>query len=587
MSLSRRQLLDAALTVGSGALFAAGAGLPAPSRAAGTGGWPAASAWAELQAEVGARLIEVASPLAPCLEAPGGQACAARLAEMQNPFFLEAQPGGLQTNGWLDAWTGRVSPYAVAAESAADIAAAVTFARREGVKLVVKGTGHDYLGRSSAPDSLLVWTHRMRQVRYDPDFVIEGAPVGTPGLPALTAEAGARWIEAYLAAAAAGRYVQGGGCTTVGVAGGFIQGGGFGSFSKRYGSGAGSVLQFEVVTADGAIRTANALRNPDLFWALRGGGGGTFGIVSKVTLLTHPQPQSVGILSGTIRAPDAAAFRRLLDHLVAWYPAALNSPDWGEQIALSPDNSVEILLVFLDLEREAALAVWQPLLQGFSDEGIAAADLQTMAMPFAGLWDAAYWQRNRPDFISLDRRPEATPGHYWWATNQREVGQVINSYTSRWLPLSLFQGEAAPRLAETLFQASRHARVALHLNKGLSGASESVLARERETSINPLAREAAALAIVASTQQARYPGLPGHEPDRAAGLEKAQRIAAAIAILREATPGGGCYLNEADYFEPDWQHSFYGDNYADLLAIKRRYDPGNLFAVHHGVGSEA
>ena len=57
-------------------------------------------------------------------------------------------------------------------------------------------------------------------------------------------------------------------------------------------------------------------------------------------------------------------------------------------------------------------------------------------------------------------------------------------------------------------------------------------------------------------------------------------------ILRDATPGGGSYMNEADYFEPDWQRSFYGVNYDRLLDIKRAYDPTNLFRVHHGVGSE-
>ena len=57
-------------------------------------------------------------------------------------------------------------------------------------------------------------------------------------------------------------------------------------------------------------------------------------------------------------------------------------------------------------------------------------------------------------------------------------------------------------------------------------------------------------------------------------------------LLGQATPGGGTYMNEADYFEPDWQQSFYGVHYDRLLAIKRRYDPTNLFKVHHGVGSE-
>ena len=57
-------------------------------------------------------------------------------------------------------------------------------------------------------------------------------------------------------------------------------------------------------------------------------------------------------------------------------------------------------------------------------------------------------------------------------------------------------------------------------------------------------------------------------------------------IVRDATPGSGSYLNEANYFEPDWQTSFWGPNYPRLLDIKRKYDPDNMFRVHHGVGSE-
>lgn len=91
----------------------------------------------------------------------------------------------------------------------------------------------------------------------------------------------------------AGAYVQGGGCTTVGVAG-LVQSGGFGSFSKHYGTCAASLLEAEVVTADGKLRIANACTNPDLFWALKGGGGGTFGVVTKVTLRVHDLPEYAG-----------------------------------------------------------------------------------------------------------------------------------------------------------------------------------------------------------------------------------------------------------------------------------------------------
>jgi FAD/FMN-containing dehydrogenase len=82
---------------------------------------------------------------------------------------------------------------------------------------------------------------------------------------------------------AAGRYVQGGSCATVGVAG-LVQSGGYNWFSKAFGTAAANLLEAEIVTADGKVRIVNACNDPELFWALQGGGGGTFGVVTRVTL---------------------------------------------------------------------------------------------------------------------------------------------------------------------------------------------------------------------------------------------------------------------------------------------------------------
>lgn len=588
MPLSRRRFVNSALAASGASTLGLGLG---PGGVAGTGvpaaradAWPSAADWAGLREKVGGRLVAVASPLAPCEADPAGAACAARLEDMANPFYIQDQPGAQQTNGWLDAWTAEISPYAVAAQSPADVAAAIAFARAHGVKLVIKGAGHDYLGRNCAADSLLVWTGRMREVRFDPAFRISGGPASDTGVPAVIAQAGARWIEVYTAASRNGRYVQGGGCTTVGAAGGFIQGGGYGSFSKRYGSGAGGVLEFEVVTADGRVLIANSAQNSDLFWALRGGGGGTFGVVTRVALRAHEPPQTLGLMQGSIKTANDAAFKDLIARFVAFYPGALNNPHWGEQVAIRTDNSFEIFMTFLDLDESQARAVWQPLLDALPEETVV--DLKFETHPFSGMWDLDYWKKTDPDFARIDTRPDALPDHYWWATNQGEVSEFINTYQSRWLPAAFFEPANAEAFAQVLFDASRHARVAMHFNKGLSGAPADVLAREAETSINPLVRDAATLVIIASKQAPTFPGIAGHEPDLAKGRAAATGISAAMKILREATPGGGTYANEADYFEPDWQSSFYGVHYDRLLEIKRKYDPDNLFRVHHGVGSE-
>src|SRR5262249_16670525 len=83
--------------------------------------------------------------------------------------------------------------------------------------------------------------------------------------------------------------------------------------------GAGRRAGGEVGTADGKIQIANACTNPDLFWALKGGGGGTFGVVTKVTLATHDLPEFIGGVEGKVRAKSDAAFRRLIDWFLRFY----------------------------------------------------------------------------------------------------------------------------------------------------------------------------------------------------------------------------------------------------------------------------
>ncbi|MEJ0066980.1 MAG: FAD-binding protein [Caulobacteraceae bacterium] len=232
-------------------------------------------------------------------------------ALLSNPFYIGDQPGLTESSGWLDAWRSSPSAYAVAAESAADVAATVRFARAHNLRLVIKGRGHSYFGGSAAPDSLLLWTRKMDDVTVHDAFTPQGAPAGAAPVPAVSVGAGAMWLHAYQAVTTgAGRYVQGGGCTTVGVAG-LVQGGGFGSFSKTFGAAAAGLLEAEIVTADGKLRVVNHVQEPDLFWALKGGGG-TFGAITRLTLATHKLPDNFGAARLTLHAKSDEAYRRLL-----------------------------------------------------------------------------------------------------------------------------------------------------------------------------------------------------------------------------------------------------------------------------------
>jgi len=549
--------------------------------------WPRAADWQRLRSRLTGKLEVPRAPLAPCSAGGASDACAAAIAGMKNPLGLQDDAAGTQSTGWLGAWTAAPSAVAVAVETPADVAAAVDFAREHRLRLVIKGTGHDYYGRSSAPDSLLVWTHRMRRITVHDSFVARGCPGAGPGVPAVTAEAGARWIEAYQAVTVEhGRYVQGGGCTSVGVAGGFIQGGGFGSWSKKYGTGAAGMLEAEVVTADGKRLVANACQNQDLFWALRGGGGGTYGVVTSVTLMTHALPSSFGLVVGSITATSDAAFKELLERFLRFYRERLSDEHWGEQVRIEGDNSLRLSMVFQGMSGAEAEQVWQPL-RAWID---AHPDRVTMnarfiALPGDRMWDFDYLNEHFPGVVRADPRPDQPARLFWWAGDEAEVSTYWYAYQSRWIPLDRFEGAEAARFAAALFAASRRWPVALHFNKGQAGASADALARDRETSMNPAVYRAAALAIIAAGTVA-FPGAPGHAPDLAEGRAHRARVAAAARIIREATPGAGTYVNEADYFQPGWQREFWGENYDRLLAIKRKYDPDGVFHCHHCVGSE-
>ncbi|MDW2981472.1 FAD-binding oxidoreductase [Rhodanobacter sp. KK11] len=552
-------------------------------------GWPSAAEWDRLKREVGGRLLKLESPFAGCGTRPVSTACDEALKHLDNPFYLGDQPALTQTSGWVDAWTSQPSVYAVAAESTADVVAAVNFAREHHLRLVVKGGGHSYQGTSDAPDSLLVWTRHMNDVTLHDAFVGQGCMGTQAPQPAVSIGAGAMWIDAYDAVTTrGGRYVQGGGCTTVGVAG-LVQSGGFGSFSKNYGMAAAGLLEAEVVTADGQVRIANACTHPDLFWAIKGGGGGSLGVVTRLTLRTRQLPEFFGGVSGSIEAASDAAYHALIAKLIAFYRDALFNPHWGEQIRFGSDNTVHIDMVFQGLSQPQAEQVWAPLLDWVRArrEYALVKPVQVLALPARHMWDAEFFRQHAPGIQVDDNRPGAPRNHVLWAGDQGQVGWFIHGFKSAWLPASLLQKRRQTCLADALFACTRHWPVGLHFNKGLAGAPEAELAAARDTATNPQVLDAFALAIIAGDGPPAFPGMPGPKPDLARARDRAASMGRAMDALRRVAPDAGSYVSESDYFERDWQRAFWGTNYPRLAAVKQKYDPAGLFFVHHGVGSEA
>jgi FAD/FMN-containing dehydrogenase len=579
----------------------------------GDASWPSKSAWKQLDETLGGNLLPVDFPLGILKTNPDSDAAKLLLKNLKNPYYIGDQAGLTETLGWVDAWSTQPSVYAVAARNAQDIAAAVNFARENNLRLAIKGGGHSYQGTSNAPDSLLIWTRRMHDITMHDAFVAQGCEHTLKPQPAVTLGAGTIGIQAYDAVITkGGKYVQGGGCLTVGLAG-LIQGGGFGSFSKHYGTAAGSLLEAEVVTADGQIRIANACTNPDLFWALKGGGGGTFGVVSRLTVRAHDLPEYFGVVNFKITAASDDAYRRLIRQFVSFYKENLFNDHWGEQAHMRPDNIFEIAMLSHGLDAEQPKKVWQPFLDWVkrSSDYSVKWPVTIGSIPARHLWDLAWWKEHWPEVVlprngspvhaliddvllhlisqpilESDNRPGAGSDNVWFKGSTGECGWYIWAFESLWLPESLLASSSQERLADALFAASRHATFELHFNKGLAGAPADAIAAAKDTATNPAVLTAFALVIAGDSQGPAYPGIPRHEPSITEGRKGAQRVDQCVNELRAITPEDGAYVSESNYFQKQFQQAYWGSNYTRLAAIKKKYDPDGLFIVHNGVGSE-
>ncbi|MDQ8729506.1 FAD-binding oxidoreductase [Bradyrhizobium sp. LHD-71] len=550
--------------------------------------WPSAADWQQLDRATAGQLIRLQSPFDACATDPSGQACADLFRRLKNPYFLGDDAALTQTLGWVGAWTSRPSVYAVNAHRTDDVVAAVNFAREHNLRLVVKGGGHSYQGTSCSADSLLIWTRKMNAIVLDDAFVGAGCAGRVAPLPAVTIGAGAMWGQVYDAVTTkGGRYVQGGGCLTVGVAG-LIQSGGFGSFSKAYGLAAASLLEAEIVTANGEVRMANACTNPDLFWAIKGGGGGSFGVVTRLTLRTHDLPDVFGAVFLSVRAESETAFRRLIERTIEFYRSALFNPHWGEQITFRPGHVMSVAMVFQGLTQQQAQVTWQPLfawLEASPRDFTIIEAPQVMALPAGRLWDVDTLKQV-PGLVLADDRAHAPATNVFWASNLGEAGRVLHSYQSAWLPAALLADDRRGDLVDALVAGAKHWSLSLHINKGLAGAPKAVIDAAKDTPMNGAMRDAFALVICAAQQQPAYPGITGREPDPALARRHAQAVEDAMRELRRLAPDAGSYVSESDFFEKDWQRSFWGEHYPRLLVTKDVYDPDGLFIVHHGVGSE-
>ncbi|KAH7139048.1 hypothetical protein B0J11DRAFT_588690 [Dendryphion nanum] len=476
-------------------------------------------------------------------------------------------PNGTSVTGDQQAGTkgctiGSYPVYAVNATEAKHVKAAVNFARLKNIRLNVKSTGHSFQGRSTGFGTISIWTHNMRGIKWHDDFKPDSCSLKSPQMAA-TIAAGERVRDVYTAAASHNAIVVAGSAQDVGIMGWF-SGGGHGPLSSTYGLGVDNVLQAKLITPSGDLLTLNPCLNSDLFWAIRGGGGSTFGVLTEVTMKAYPSPRTSRhrLVLALANPENETGYWDLLAYILSESPrlkagglqgyGSINPPVpgvpsstwtlyWGLNVYDKPNGTIESLFApikkKLDLENGTTI-IYSSSVMNFPD--------------FFTAWNA-----------SVTNEAVATAGI---------------SMGSRLIP-------AAP-----LTQDRQHlARVLRNLTMAAEGeppagmlpcfVANNQTGLKGDVSVTPAWRDAVAHVMV------------GEDFRDSATFAEAKPLIdrvtyERVGALKNLAPESGAYFNEADPFDPDWQYNFWGDNYPRLRAIKKRIDPSGLLWCFSCVGSE-
>ncbi|KAG6826997.1 hypothetical protein H0H92_013612 [Tricholoma furcatifolium] len=384
-----------------------------------------------------------------------------------------------------------------------DVAAAFQFVRKTKVPLVVKNTG----------------------ISYHPAFVPEGCSSAKAGL---TVGAGIQWGEAYAFAEEHNITVVGGSDRSVGVAGGWLQGGGHGALSNTMGLGVDRVLQYKVVTPDGQFRVVNECQNEDLFYALRGGGGGTFGVVLEATILASPR---VTLQAAIVSFPPATSRTQEL-----WNILTENGLKWADEGWGGFSTSGVAILINPGLDKDATAKSMEPLIQfgkRLQSEGVEGSQAIITEFPSWGAF-----------FNTFTREHVAVVGSSLALASRLISKTNLETPSNRSALVSgLLAADAATPGLIILISAP------------------SSFPSSGKTSVTEAWRSSVYHVTVVSPWNWN-----------ATVEEKRGNYAAAsrsIDNLRKITPDAA-YLNEADVYEPNHEVAFWGDHYDELLRLKHK-----------------
>ncbi|KAF5850704.1 hypothetical protein GGP41_010362 [Bipolaris sorokiniana] len=344
---------------------------------------------------------------------------------------------------------------------------------------------------------------------------------------------------------------------SVGYAGGMITGGGQNPLAGIYGMAADHVVAFQVVTADGRFITVSEDSNPDIFWALRGGGGGTFAIVTSVIIRAHPRLNVVGssfYLDATNNSLEA-----FWDGVEKYYEFFL---DWAEAGFYSFFIMGNTPAPFL-----SARYIFAPnhTLESYNK----------VVKPFFDYLDAKNINLTQPH-IAKAHSSFYSAYQAAWGVNPFPIGRDDSMAGSRIIPKRNFQ----EKFNQTFALIKEHVSTGKHL-LGYHKAPKKYA--NANNAVHPAWRECG-MFMVTSTNKSLDHSTP--EALAIASKDLQENILQPWRDISPVSEGGGTYLNEAHVDEKDWQESFYGGYYPRLSEIKRKWDPNDVFYATTAVGSE-
>ncbi|KAJ6028408.1 FAD-binding type 2 [Penicillium herquei] len=519
--------------------------------------WPAVDEWNAFNKSLGGNLIGTVPLGSPCHDPQyNGTECITLADEWDYAPIHASNPSSIMMpvfqNGTCDPFhpisdpcrLGNLVQYSVKALTAQHVQKAVRFAAINNLRLVIKNTGHDFLGRSTSAGALGIWTHNLDNITVISDYH-SSAYSG----PAMRIGAGVQAAAAYEAAHAQGYRTMGGSCSTVGLAGGFTQAGGLGALSSVHGLSADSVLEWEVVTANGTLVRASPSQNADLFWALAGGAGGSFGVVISMTSRIYKDYPTTGALLqySLDAAPSADAY---WDSISVFLSGATPLVDSGSFVLVAITNT----------SFEAIIGA----------PSVSASTLNNQLEYFT-----SYLNQTKTEYSLA---VQTDPSYYdyfvrYFGPLPDGVYPVAHLIGSRLLPRGFFQSKNHTQSLQELTRS-------ITPNQTFTVAVEMFNVNQTDTmarSVHPAWRNAIAHYLVYSTWD--------WDSWEEMSSRSDQLTYEIIPTLENLTPGSGTYRNEANYRQTGWEREFFGDHWERLNQIQKLWDPQGLFYAPLSVGA--